>query len=299
MFSKPLFTWKEPKAFKLAHTEFERSGMKWWRQPLVACIFASVVLLKWWTVWVTGGNPPSFVLVLAGALAAGALVGWGRPWLASVSASTICLTEKRVGVARGDGFSRDYSGFSAFEWRENSGFATLVLCREEGLPALVIGVPLDVSRAAVSEFLASRGIPNLGAGEEPRALKSKTTSFRAELLFCVLTACVFAAPIVWFCTNLRWLLGKVGLHETDFGRFAQLCLVAHIWVPIFLALTVAFVARIKIRNPKTIWPRPITGLVGITLLFVVITGLREPLQRFKSKADSNQKETPDALPYPQ
>ena len=89
------------------------------------------------------------------------------------------------------------------------------------------------------------------------------------------------------------------LKVTEFPPLSQFALAAHIWVPVILLLTVTFVTWLKLRNPKTPWPKVITFLVGFVLAGIVVVGLHEPIEKATARADSLWKKPQrDEHPHP-
>jgi hypothetical protein len=293
VFPKPHLTWKEPEGFRKAHAELKRSLRKWWHQPLHAGVVAAVFMLAWGMSLITSDAPLPFLWVLPLSLGGAVLVVYGAPFLHAASASEVSLWTKRLQVTRGDGFSVGWDRFAAFEWRENGEFASLVLHRAEGRDPVIVGVPLDVSRDTVSEFLGGHGIPNLATGEPPRVVKSTIPSLRAEVGVCIMIAGFFSAIIVWFALKMQTVVERAGVNIADLPLPARLMTSAHIVGPAILLSTVLIGVWMKRRNPKTVWPRIITFLVGFILLLFLCAGGKGLVHAVNAKTEPKRKIAPN------
>ena len=161
LFPKKHFEWKEPKPFRQLNDAYQRSRAKWWYQPLGLLVITALTMGQWaFMRFVLHKNQHSPGSALVVSLCFGALLTYVLPWLmARIEVeSQIAMTDKKMRMFRGTVVWVDYSSFVSFEWRVNDDFATLIFHWRNGKGPVPVGVPLDISREAISQFLIEKGI---------------------------------------------------------------------------------------------------------------------------------------------
>jgi hypothetical protein len=83
------------------------------------------------------------------------LIGVVQPWVAARLPSSVFLDVLTIDIRRSNIVRYKLSLFSEFQWDLNPGYATLCLRRKDGKPDVTTGVPLEMSREAISPFLES------------------------------------------------------------------------------------------------------------------------------------------------
>lgn len=155
------FRWREPKTFLQLSDAFEKAQRRWCTRPLWVLAGAAALMTHWFVSTLDPNkHPPPISLAIPLALGAGVFLAYLMPWVISFCPSEVHLYEKHLYRVRGDTHrSLKYSEVAAFSWRVRDDFATLVLRLRTHKPDLLLGVPPDVSREAVSQFLLARQIP--------------------------------------------------------------------------------------------------------------------------------------------
>jgi hypothetical protein len=105
----------------------------------------------------TGTQWPSWDTILVGVLAVPFFL-FGMPWIVARMPSSVALEQTKLKIVRPNIVKFDYSAFVTFEWQVNSEFATLVFHKKNKNGGIKVGVPLDISREAIWQFLIARGI---------------------------------------------------------------------------------------------------------------------------------------------
>jgi hypothetical protein len=160
IFPKKYFRWKEPKAFLRLNDALEKSLTRWWVQPLCALGGSALPFVSWYLArFDPSKNPPSFEVVLPLGLCFGVFMAYGIPWINRLCPSDVRFFKKHFLRQRGN-INRhlDYKKYESFRWRVNDEFATLILKPHGPGKDLFIGVPLEISREAVSAFLIERDL---------------------------------------------------------------------------------------------------------------------------------------------
>ncbi|HEX8295887.1 MAG TPA: hypothetical protein VF593_06270 [Chthoniobacteraceae bacterium] len=146
------FKWTEPRAFLKLNDAFECSKRRWWHQPLWVFVVAALAMLHWFFVRLDPDKPPlPFALALLAGLAFGAFLVYFIPWFVSLCPSEVHFYDRHLIRVRGDTHQQlKYSEVRSFCWRVRDDFATLILTHGKRQREFLIGVPPEVSQAAVT-----------------------------------------------------------------------------------------------------------------------------------------------------
>ena len=157
---KKHFKWREPKEFVKLTDAFARAKRLWWHRPLGALISAASLMLIWFLARFNPRNqPPPFEIALPLSLPAGVCFAYVLPWIISLCPVDIFIFEKELTRIRGNTHRAiKYSDIASFTWRIRDDFSTLVLKLRPHNREILIGVPLEISRDAVSQFLLDRHV---------------------------------------------------------------------------------------------------------------------------------------------
>lgn len=163
LFEKPLFRWKEPRAFLQQKNAMEQARRRWWHMPLLAGGYFVMLLGTWALATLSPGKePPPFTHALPVAVAGALLFAYGLPWLVTVlpSASDVRLFSPRI-VRTGMGNQAwDYSAIQGFEWVSAPGYHVLLFKHGPNERVVSLGLPPEMDTEAVTQFLISKGIPH-------------------------------------------------------------------------------------------------------------------------------------------
>lgn len=149
------FEWREPKGFLKLHSI-------WWYRPLLV-IFASSIMIVVWLIPSPDPDKKSAPLLVTFSvvLAVCTFIVYGVPWIKSRFPSEIHIYAEHLVRIRGITRRRiKYRDIVSFSWMVYGNFSTLILTRDKR-PEILIGVPLDIPRVAVTQFLLDRGLRQL------------------------------------------------------------------------------------------------------------------------------------------
>jgi hypothetical protein len=157
---KKYFKWKEPKAFLQIHDKGERSKRRWWHQPLSALVATALLFGSWYLARFNPQNdPPSFSFIIIAAPLAGIFFGYVLPWITDLCPTEIhCWKNYLVRVRGNTSKQVKYSEIESFAWHESNKFSILVLKIRKSGKEMILGVPKEISKDALSQFLIDRHI---------------------------------------------------------------------------------------------------------------------------------------------
>jgi len=157
---KKHFRWREPKEFVKLTDAFARAKRLWWHRTLGALISAASLMLIWFLArFNPRKQPPPFEIALPMFFVGGVVFAYVIPWIISLCPVEITFFEKNLLRIRGNAHRTiKYSDIASFSWRIRDDFSTLVLKLRPHNREVLIGVPLEISREAVSQFLLKRHI---------------------------------------------------------------------------------------------------------------------------------------------
>ena len=151
-----------PPEFVEAQADYANSRRRPWNHPLVLAGWFAAILFQWWFQSYRRGENFPVLKSAADALIAALITAYAyrkiRELAGRHQVCSVVLKDSGVRIY-GEGIKRcAYSSVRNFEWRVNPTFATLALHTTLGEPPLLIGVPLDISRDTISQFLIEKGI---------------------------------------------------------------------------------------------------------------------------------------------
>ena len=156
---KKHFKWREPKEFVKLTDAFVRAKLRWWHRPLGALISVASLMLIWFLARFNPRNqPPSFEIALPMSFVGGVVFAYVLPWISSLLPVEVCFCEKFLFGSNSNHSRIKYSDIASFSWRIRDDFSTLVLKLRPHNREILIGVPLEISRDAVSQFLLERHV---------------------------------------------------------------------------------------------------------------------------------------------
>ena len=165
---KRYFQWKEPKSFLAAKRQRKISLRQWWHRPLIAFIVALVIVgIYVLNLRVNSKDAPTPILIVARILLAVFFsIFWVYfiSWLAAREPSEVVMLKSRI---RSRNRVIKYADIKSYAWHVCDDFATLTLKRKFD-EDVQLGVPLDISRNDVTDFLdyqlaKRRGVADLSA----------------------------------------------------------------------------------------------------------------------------------------
>ncbi len=133
------------------------SQIKKWGVPIMLGS-AIGALLGWWLMSQRTGQSFSAFELIVPAISVGIGAALLQRFAESCRSFKVMLDEDRLHIFGKQLVKRIYADIAAFEWRVNKEFATLSLHIRDDKSPLLIGVPLDISREAVAQFLIEKGI---------------------------------------------------------------------------------------------------------------------------------------------
>lgn len=168
-FPKPHFRWAEPKPFRRINADFERSRLRWWHKPLGSLICTAILMGTWLAAHLIPDRHP---MPLAKALPLGLVLGivyvYIIPWIRLLCPSEVLLLDAHVTRILCNTQHRiEYSEIASFSWIACDGFATLILTYGKRRRKILLGVPPDISQAAITHFLLDHGIQMDTPGTRP------------------------------------------------------------------------------------------------------------------------------------
>ena len=160
LFPKKHFQWTEPKAFRQQLDAFQKPLTKWWFKPLAALFIVGILMGQWYlNHFVFHKVNRTFGASILVAFGFSAFLIYFMPWLIGRFPQTLWLSDDGLCRVQGNAATLlKYEDIASFQWRVNDDFATLSFERTKGKGMVLIGVPLDISREAISQFLIEKGI---------------------------------------------------------------------------------------------------------------------------------------------
>ena len=156
---KKHFKWREPKEFVKLTDAFVRTKRLWWHRPLGAIISAASLMLIWFLGRLNPRNqPPPLEIALPLSFVGGVVFAYVLPWISSLLPVEVWFCEKFLFASNSNHSRIKYSDITSFSWRIRDDFSTLVLKLRPHNQEVLIGVPLEISRDAVSQFLLERHV---------------------------------------------------------------------------------------------------------------------------------------------
>ena len=146
--------WNEPKAFRDT-----LNGARAWFKPkrIIIWLVVGIILFVAGRLIAATNPAPGWEIAFIAPMTI-ILFGVVQPWAgARFLPSSVFSLMKFLRISA---FSVSYklSLFSEFRWELNPGYATLCLRRKDGGPDFTTGVPLEMSREQISQFLRKLGI---------------------------------------------------------------------------------------------------------------------------------------------
>ena len=160
IFKKPRFEWNMPPEFLRTQSVIEAATSKWWRLPAVIGCIGAGAWIGWWIKAKLTGEAFSGLDLLIPAIGAGVISFGLHRFAGSFQSFKVLLDDgdDRLHIFGNQWVRCPYSTVASFEWRENREFTTLVLHLNGDKKPLLIGVPLNISREAISQFLSEKGV---------------------------------------------------------------------------------------------------------------------------------------------
>ena len=149
--------WNEPRAFRDSlnggRSSFNPKELGIW-------LVVGIVLFIAGRLLVPGSPPPGWEIAFIAPMSI-ILIGVVHPWVAARLPSSVFLDVLTIDISRPNIVRYKLSVFSEFQWELNPGYATLCLRRKDGKPDVTTGVPLEMSREQISQFLCKLGISQI------------------------------------------------------------------------------------------------------------------------------------------
>ena len=136
------------------------SGVTWMEIRRAFLFIVGVLMGQWYlNRFVFHKGHRTFGASILVAFGFSAFLIYFMPWLIGRFPQTLWLSDDGVCRVQGNAAKLlKYGDIASFEWRVNDDFATLSFDLTKGKGMALVGVPLDISREAVSQFLVERGI---------------------------------------------------------------------------------------------------------------------------------------------
>lgn len=174
LFETPAFRWKEPRTFLQQKAAMEEARAPRWLKPLLACLYAGMLLGLWALAkLVPGKTPPSFQNALLLAAGGALLFAYGLPWLAKISQSQVCFFSSRIIRQHAGTLAWEYARMRCFEWVSGPEHHVLLFKYGPREQAVCLGLPPEMEREAVTRFLIARGVPHTPPEEQESGVAAK------------------------------------------------------------------------------------------------------------------------------
>ena len=133
----------------------------WWVQPLCVLITVASLMGSWYlATFIPSRHPPPFTIVLPVSFFTGFVLVYGLPWFIRFCPSEVRFFDSRLARSRRNTqLQIKYQDIASFSWRFGDEFATLILKTRKPNRLLLLGVPLEISQEAVTQFLLGHGVP--------------------------------------------------------------------------------------------------------------------------------------------
>jgi len=172
------FTWKEPKVLLKISDAFERSTLQWWRRPLWGLVAAAMLMSSWSIARLNPHKqPPAVGVAILIALVGGVFFAYIAPWMVSLCPSVVHFYDSSLVRVRGNAHRQiRYSDIASFSWRVQGEFAILMLKHRRNNRHILLGVPPEISKDAVSQFLLDHNVMSEPSAQQPLATASARRS---------------------------------------------------------------------------------------------------------------------------